>query len=192
MDIFPGGIYWLTADTEPDGGDATIKDSLFALLTSLKLVQNNSSVSDERLVDILNGHFDSIEERFLVVIDNLDHDKLSKTIRKLIKGPWVKQSSAKVVVTSRLNEDNFPINDFSSQPSLRTLTSFDPEEGIRFLRLRTELVMDELDAKEIVMELGGLPLALDQCAAYLRACKTEKLSAYLKKLRDTQRSNPSF
>ena len=184
QNIFPGGIYWLTADTGPNDGDATIKDSLFGLLTHLQLVPKESPVSDDMLVDILNGHFNSLKDRFLVIIDNLDYEKFSKAIRKLIKGPWVKQTKSKIVITTRLDENNFPIQEFGSKPILRTLTSFDPEEGVRFLRLRTELVMDELDAREIVMELGGLPLALDQCAAYLRACRTEKLQSYLKKLQE--------
>ena len=37
QNIFPGGIYWLTADTGPKNGDAAIKDSLFGLLTHLQL-----------------------------------------------------------------------------------------------------------------------------------------------------------
>ena len=39
-----------------------------------------------------------------------------------------------------------------------------------------------MDARDVVLELGGLPLALDQAAAYLKASK-EKLPGYLKKLR---------
>ena len=173
---FPGGVYWLTADSSR--GDSMIKASLFSLGKTLGIVDNETEES--RLASIVIDHLQKKQKRFLLVIDNFDSIEMSVLARKLVSGSWIKQSPVFMILTSRLDKENFP--KLATDPFLMDLKSFELEEGVDFLRKRTERVHDEMDAREVVLELGGLPLALDQAAAYLKASK-EKLPNYLKKLR---------
>ena len=173
---FPGGVYWLTADSSR--GDSTIKASLFSLGKTIGVVDNDTD--DSRLASIVIDHLQKKQARFLLVIDNFDSVEMSVLARKLVSGSWIKESEVSMILTSRLDKENFP--KIATKPFLVDLKSFELQEGVEFLRKRTEIVQDEMDARDVVLELGGLPLALDQAAAYLKASK-EKLPSYLKKLR---------
>ena len=175
-DSFPGGVYWLTADSSK--WDSTIKASLFSLGKTIGVVDNDTD--DSRLASIVIDHLQKKQKKFLLVIDNFDSAEMSVLARKLVSGSWIKQSQVSMILTSRLDKENFP--ELATEPFLMDLKSFELEEGVDFLRKRTERVHDEMDARDVVLELGGLPLALDQAAAYLKASK-EKLPGYLKKLR---------
>ena len=173
-DMFPGGVYWLTADS--DKGDAVIKTSLFGL--ARKMDQINHNIEDERLVDVVTAHLRE-QEKCLLVIDNLDSEELSSLASKVVNGMWLRDSNVSMIITSRLKDLSGSI----SLPSTTiNLDCFLLEEGVDFLRKRTDLAFDEMDSQELVLELGGLPLALDQAAAFLRATKC-KLPDYLRKLK---------
>ena len=86
-----------------------------------------------------------------------------------------------MIITSRLKETNLR-DQINLLSSAITLESFDLEDGVHFIRKRTDQMIDQLDGQDLVTEVAGLPLALDQAAAYLRSSKC-KLSDYLKKLK---------
>ena len=116
------------------------------------------------------------------VIDNLDSEEFSRFVNKLVNGMWVQDEETKfaLLITSRLKDDFLKEKILRSSANIH-LESFSLEDGVEFLRRRTDRNLDELDAKDLVNALGGLLLALDQAAAYLKLSKS-KLSEYLKKL----------
>ena len=73
-------------------------------------------------------------------------------------------------------------NSFIFACSTITLGGFSLREGIDFVRRRTGNVYQDTDSQELVLELGGFPLALDQAAAYLKLSNS-KLLGYLEILK---------
>ena len=175
-DSFPGGIYWLTADSGE--GDNTIKASLFGLARQMNQLDPN--IDAKRLVDIVTGHLLE-QERSLLVIDNVDSEDFSPLVQKIINGPWLRDSKTSLIITSRLKEDLLK-DQMDLSFKCINLQSFGLEEGVDFLRKRTDMSLDQLDAQDLVIEVDGLPLALDQASAYIRASKC-KIQNYLKLLK---------
>ena len=177
---FPGGIYWLTADTNL--GDNTLLSSLAALARRLSL---SATEKDQLgLGNIVTEHLEQLQDRSLVNIDNLDTERLSDLANKLVNGDWINRSNVSIIITTRLKAET--VGDLLTRSRhLETLTldSFENEEAVEFLERRTGMVLDPQDCLELAIELGGLPLALDQAAAYIKAVKSIKLSTYLDKLR---------
>ena len=176
---FPGGVYWLTADS--DTGDATIKASLYGLARRMEKIPSDTDA--DRMVDIVTSHLIQ-QKRSLLVIDNLDSDELSPLVNRLVNGMWwVQDEEAEVamLITSRLEGDRLRRNVNRASTNIH-LDSFSLDEGVEFLRRRTDRTdLVELDAKDLVNALGGLPLALDQAAAYIKH-STRSLDQYIKKL----------
>ena len=84
---FPGGVYWLTADS--DTGDATLKASLFGL--AWKIGEVSADADGERMADVVTSHL--IEQgKCLLVIDNLDSEDFSPLVNKLVNGMWLQQN----------------------------------------------------------------------------------------------------
>ena len=81
---------------------------------------------------------------------------------------WLKESKVLLLITSRVKD----LADRITVPSTTiNLECFPLEEGVDFLRKRTEVALEQLDSRDVVLELGGLPLALDQAASFLKATK---------------------
>ena len=174
---FPGGVYWLTADTH--GGDNTLKSSLFSLAS--KFSQVDASTDETRLVDLVTS-FLARQKKCLLIIDNLDNEELTPMVTKLVNGRWIADSCVSMMITTRITQDMMMENLTSSKVKAYELTSLLLEEGVEFLQKRTELKFDKTDGEDIVLELGALPLALDQAAAYLKVTKG-RFPSYLKRLR---------
>ena len=182
---FPGGVYWLTADA--DTGDNSIKSSLFGMARKLEHV--NHDIAEDRIVEVVTSHLTKLEH-CLLVIDNLDGSRcqdgtysqdFSDTVEELVNGMWVSEAKVSMLITSRLKKDHL-IEKINRPCTTVHLESFSREEGVDFLRKRTNISYEQIDAQELVLEVGGLPLALDQAAAYLKISKC-KLSSYLDKLK---------
>jgi WD40 repeat protein len=69
------------------------------------------------------------------------------------------------------------------------VTALDEEEAVEFLLTRTRSP-DSTEARRLARELGGLPLALEQAAGYIRATNTT-LAAYLALFRERRDALPS-
>ena len=173
---FPGGIYWLTADS--GSGDSTLKSSLFGLARRIEKI--NAETEKEKLAHVVTGYLRE-QDRCLLVIDNLDLID-SQLVNELVNGSWLRESRVYLLITSRMEEKRLK-DFFNSAFSGLTLGSFNHLDGILFLARRTGKVFEDVDARELVLELGGLPLALDQASAYLRNNARCQLGDYINKLR---------
>jgi hypothetical protein len=72
-DQFPSHVFWITADSSQNNKDQILEASLkkLALKFGLDLLSNETSV-----VDQVTNVFESFENQFLVVIDNLDQPEV--------------------------------------------------------------------------------------------------------------------
>ena len=171
---YPGGIFWISGEN----------NDLFQI--SLSEMARQIGTLDKDFSYSLSGTLDWLRRReklWCLVVDNLDELEMSADMRKLLTGHWKQAAHGHIIITTRREateigeetgiEDNFCIE-------LKCLTD---EEGIQFLRMRTGATGENDDEiRELVRELGGLPLALDQAAAYIR-CLHQPIKEYLKKYR---------
>ena len=177
-DAFPGGIYWITADTD---NSKTLDTSIFGFANKIGIGKNDSSLHLTIFTDYLRT-----QEHCLVIIDNVDDCTFSNQIKELTDGAWIRNSKASILMTTRIDEVHLG-EILPTSYKFLTLDVFTPEESVTFLCKRSGRKLnkdDNIDANNIVHELGCLPLALDQAGAYLRICKRTKLSSYLKKLKE--------
>ncbi|MCB9833877.1 MAG: tetratricopeptide repeat protein [Planctomycetes bacterium] len=155
-------VFWLAAENE-----ASLVDSLRRLGRVFGLALEDRPPEDlpEALRRALGQH-----RGWLLVIDNADEPKLLKA---LFAGPL----GGAVLLTSR--ERHFPSSILTGGPILLGLWSV--EEALDFLRQgcgRVLVAEDERQLEALVEELGRLPLALAQAAAYLREKQAISLEAY--------------
>ena len=169
---YPGGIFWISGEN----------NDLFQI--SLSEMARQIGTLDRDFSYSLSGTLDWLRRReklWCLVVDNLDELEMSADMRKLLTGHWKQAARGHIIITTRREareigeetgiEENFCIE-------LNCLTD---EEGIQFLRMRTGAATEnDSEIRELVQELGGLPLALDQAGAYIR-CLHQPIKEYLKK-----------
>ena len=169
---YPGGIFWISGEN-----NNLFQISLSEMARQIGTLEKEFSNSLSRTLDWLGRR----EKLWCLVVDNLDELEMSTDMRKLLTGHWKQAARGHIIITTRREateigeetgiEDNFCIE-------LKCLTE---EEGIQFLRMRTGIAEEEdSNIRELVRELGGLPLALDQAAAYIR-CVRQPIKEYVKK-----------
>jgi len=143
-------VFWVKADTE-----LNLVTGLADIARSLNLAEGNLEELAARSRQWLETH-----ERWLLIFDNADQPQWVK--------PWLPRNpQGRVLLTSRAQR-------FTSLGIKKPITvkALSLEQSIAFLRDRTN--RPELDAGELAAvtalatELAGLPLALEQAAAYLQ------------------------
>ena len=125
--------------------------------------------------------------RWLLLVDNMDQKKLSSYTRKMFLGQWKNKTLGDILVTSRRSPQAL-CEDLDLRPeNCLELDAFSVDDSIEFLKKRTGLASafehQEEGVKELAQELGGLPLALEQAAAYISALKCSARS-YLQQYRE--------
>ena len=129
----------------------------------------------------------SLSRKWLLLVDNMDQKKLSSYTRKMFLGQWKNKTLGDILVTSRRSPQAL-CEDLELRPeNCLELNAFSVDESIEFLKKRTGLASafehQEEGVKELAQELGGLPLALEQAAAYISALKCSAQS-YLEQYRE--------
>ena len=183
---FPGGLFWINGES-----DENINKSVAEILS----LRNIPTSTNDSIDDTLNKFLTWLSKKdlpWLLVMDNVDelHDPMCpKGVKKICKGPW--QRTAKslknghILLTTRQNAKDarallmYSTDDFLELPCLSV------EDGALFSMKRTGFIEESLDpgAVSLAKELGALPLALEQAAAYIIACPipltfTEYLEKY--------------
>ena len=184
---FPGGVFWINGES-----DENINKSVVENLVLL----NISASTSEKVDDTLNRFSAFLSKKkkpWLLVVDNADdlEDKTCPTgMKKICKGPWQRHGSVSkhghILLTTRQ-----PVKETKTFLKLSTddcleLQCFSEEEGALFLMQRTGVrgKAHDQDAINLVNELGALPLALEQAAAYISALPIPcSFKAYLDKYR---------
>lgn len=166
-------ILWVAAETRE-----SITASFMAIANVLHLPeQDNQNHVIKAVCQWLSEH-----REWLLIFDNVENLEL---IRPLLPAA----RSGAVLLTTRLQY----VGDMARTIHLECMTS---EEGFLFLLRRAKLLsldsmehylppQETLAAQEIVMLMGGLPLALDQAGAYIEATQCS-LQDYLQLLQSSQ------
>ena len=166
---YPGGAFWVNAETI--GG---LTSGFVAIATTLRLpaaASNDQEQIVKSALAWLNTH-----EGWLLILDNVD-DRLEIQ-------PFVpERGKGDLLITSR--ETVFAE---LGVPRALELRDLDTEESERFLLARTGREDADSDdraaATELATELGNLPLALEQAAAYIaetNAAFADYLSSFRKR-----------
>ena len=162
---FPGGVFWINGES-----DENIQKSV---------VVNIPASTTEKIDDTLNKYLAWLSKKkhpWLLVVDNADELQDSDCptgIKKICRGAWQRNGNASkhghILLTTRKNaKDTRSVLKLSSDDCLE-LQCFSEEEGALFLMRRTGFDGESLDPDAILLakELGALPLALEQAAAYI-------------------------
>ena len=168
-------VLWVRADSPQ-----TLEASLAGLAGVLSLPEvsvKEQDVQTEAVLRWLKGH-----KRWLLIADNADTDEAARALRDRL-GPNL---GGHVLITSRLG--HWPIN--IAHLSLEVLL---PDDAARYLQDRVakegQHAGDETAAQKLAEELGFLPLALEQAAAFVIELRWsfDKYRLRLRKLLDRHR-----
>ncbi|XP_022788802.1 uncharacterized protein LOC111328597 [Stylophora pistillata] len=187
---FAGGVFWINGESD-ENVDKSVSENL-ALL-------NRPASTSEKVDDSLNSFLALLSNKdcqWLLVVDNADEltsTKCPSGVKKICKGPWQRNAKAPnnghILFTTRKNAKDIKISLNLSPKDCWELQCFSEEEGALFLMQRTGLDGESSykEAIDLAKELGGLPLALAQAAAYISALPIPcTFKTYLDKYRDVK------
>ena len=184
---FQGGVFWINGES-----DENINKSVAEILS----LRNISISTNDSIDDTLNKFVTWLSKKelpWLLVMDNVDElqDPMCPAgVKKICKGPWQRTvkslKNGHILLTTRQNaKDARTFLRYSTDDFLELLC-FSLEDGALFLMKRTGVKQESLDpgAISLAKELGALPLALEQAAAYITACPIPlTFTEYLEKYR---------
>ena len=189
---YEGGVFWFSME---DGKkfDSCVND----LALSLGMMQNSLDLTLTRILTFISKRV----KRWLMVLDNVDQAPLSDNMQKVLLGRWRRSSNGHLLITTRRERKEICECVHLEPHCCVDVFSFSTDEAKEFLRSRfgDENAADQDDTlNELVVELGCLPLALEQAGAHIRSlqCPVNKyLEQYklehLQLLRERQ-ANPSW
>ena len=171
---YPGGIFWISGEN----------NNLFQLSVS-EMARLVGTFNEKDFSNSLSRTLDWLKKReqlWCLVVDNLDELEMSMDMRKLLTGHWKQAARGHIIITTRREATEIGEETGIDKSSCVELKCFTDEEGVQFLKTRGGTAGEDNDFRELVGELGGLPLALDQAAAYIRSLR-QSIKEYLKKYR---------
>ena len=167
---FPGGVFWVNGESN--------ENVLKSVVEMLTFVNISASVTDN-IEDILNkflSWLSKLKRPWLLVIDNADElndPTCPAGVKKICKGmlqrTHLPRKHGHILVTTRANATQSRTFLKISNDDCLELQCFSEKEGALFLMQRSGLGGNDLDPEAICLakELGSLPLALEQAAAYI-------------------------
>ena len=171
---YPGGIFWISGEN----------NNLFQLSVS-EMARLVGTFNDKDFSNSLSRTLGWLKKRkqlWCLVVDNLDELEMSTDMRKLLTGHWKQAARGHIIITTRREAKEIGEETGIEESSCIELKCFKEEEGVQFLKTRGGTAGEDNDFRELVGDLGGLPLALDQAAAYIRSLR-QPIKEYLKKYR---------
>ena len=176
MERYPGGVFVVNGES-----DDLMRVSLQGIheeFVDVDSTQSNKFKEGKSFEDLLTetlSWLSSLTEKWLLLVDNLDQKELSSCTRKLFFGQWKSKTSGDILVTSRRTQRVLCEDLHLSPENCYELDPFSLSESTEFLDKRTGIQSsceDEDQGKKVLAEeLGRLPLALEQAAAYIKALK---------------------
>ena len=187
---FPGGVFWINGES-----DENINKSVAEILS----LRNIPTSTNDSIDDTLNKFLTWLSKKdlpWLLVMDNVDElqDAMcSASVKKICNGSWQRTAKSlknghKLLTTRQNAKDAETFLRYSPDDFLE-LSCFSVEDGALFLMKRTGLYGESLDPDAICVseELGALPLALEQAAAYIKTSPiTLTFTEYLEKYQEVK------
>ena len=160
---YEGGVFWFSME---DGKkfDSYVND----LALSLGMMQNSLDLTLTRILTFISKRV----KRWLMVLDNVDQAPLSDNMQRVLLGRWKRWSNGHLLITTRRERKEICECVHLEPHCCVDVFSFSIDEAKEFLRSRfgDENAADQDDTlNELVVELGCLPLALEQAGAHIRS-----------------------
>ena len=169
---YPGGIFWISGEN-----NNLFQRTVGEMARQIGTFENDFDKSLSRTLDWLGKR----DDLWCLVVDNLDELEMSTEMRKLLTGHWKYMARGHIIITTRREVSEIGEETGIDEQCCIDLKCLTEEEGIQFLRLRTGKDRgEENELRQLVRELGGLPLALDQAGAYIRWVK-QSIKEYMEK-----------
>ena len=169
---YPGGIFWIS------GQDKFFQRSVNKMARQIGTIENDFHNFLSTTLDWLRKR----EKLWCLVVDNLDELEMSEEMRELLTGSWKYMARGHIIITTRREVSEIGEATGIDEQCCIDLKCLKEEEGIQFLQRRTGRTDEgeDNDLRQLVRELGGLPLALDQAGAFIRNVK-QSIKEYVKK-----------
>ena len=100
-------------------------------------LKNNLTSDSSPKVDVVTTFLDSLEEKFLLVVDNLDQSEFSVMANKLVNGRWIQNEHVRVLLITTRLESTVIKDKLNFDCNTLTLQGFSEAEGSLFLERRT-------------------------------------------------------
>ena len=189
---YEGGVFWVSMEDEKKF-DSCVND----LALRLGLMADSFNLTLSKILSFLSHQ----ERRWLMVLDNVDQLQLSVNMQKVLSGRWKRESNGHMIITTRRERKEIcQWMDLEPHCCVEVF-SFSTQEAKRFLLTRAgcdNAAGQEKTLNELVVELGCLPLALEQAGAHIRSLQCP-LSKYLEQyklerlqLLSEHQANPSW
>ena len=162
---YEGGIFWISMEDEKK-----FDSCVYYLALRLGLITMADS-SDYTLQQILS-FISTQKKRWLMVLDNVDQPRLSDNMLIVLFGRWKRESNGHMIITTRRERKEIcQWMDLEPHCCVEVF-SFSTQEAKKFLLTRAggnNAAGQENELDELVVELGCLPLALEQAGAHIRS-----------------------
>jgi tetratricopeptide (TPR) repeat protein len=167
------GVFWVNANSEPTAIQSY--HQIAAALTESPLTSLND---DDATIRVVKGQLQSWSERWLLVLDNFDQPEIFNSVQQFIPmGKYRFRLFTATSLTCRLGGRGDIL--FTSRHrgldrlgKIYEIPPMSSKEGVSLLlglNLEYDVQQHHMDAaSKVVDRLGGLPLALDQAAAYIK------------------------
>ncbi|XP_063403668.1 uncharacterized protein LOC134687361 [Mytilus trossulus] len=162
--FYPGGVFWVSAESTE-----TLETSISNLAIDINTI---GKTAKETLFRTLKW-IASLQTQWLLVVDNADADELLGNTKELLLGSWKRNTLGHILITSRREPQQVEESLQIDECNCLYLDVLTKEEGLMFMKTRTcKNKNDENETiLELIEELGGLPLALEQAGAYIKTKK---------------------
>ena len=184
LDRYPGGVFVINGESD-DLLRASLQEIHREYVHKTQPNKHEEATQFNQLITETLSWLGNLREKWLLIVDNMDQKELSSCARKMFFGQWKNKTIGDILVTSRRSSEAL-CEDLDLPPeNCLELNAFTLEESTEFLKKRTELAScgdDQEQVKQLAHELGGLPLALEQAAAYIKALKCS-IQSYLEHYR---------
>ena len=174
IERYPGGIFVVSGESD-DLMRASFQRIYGEFVVSVQSNQHEEEKPFEQMLTETLSWLGNLREKWLLLVDNMDQKELSFCARTVFLGQWKSKTSCDILVTSRRNFQTLCEDLDLPSENCFELDPFTMDEAVEFLKKRTGIPsnydgQDQGD-EELSEELGRLPLALEQAAAYIKALK---------------------
>ena len=181
LELYPGGIFVVSGESD-ELMRASFQRIYGEFVVSAQTNQHEEAKPFEQVVSETLSWLGNLRKKWLLLVDNMDQKELSFCARTVLLGQWKNKTSCDILVTSRRNSQRLCEDLRLPSENCFELGPFSLDEAVEFLKKRAGLPSncDDQDQgdKDLAEELGGLPLALEQAAAYIKALKCS-IQSYL-------------
>ena len=159
QNYYQGGLFWISGEN-----NTNFEDDVARLAHKVETVGKNSQETLFLTLEWLS----KLPSKWLLVVDNVDEEELSKDMKELLFGVWKRNSQGHILVTTRREPKEIEETFKAESKNCIVLGPMTARESIDFMLKRTEQNVYGEHLDYLVEELQGLPLAIEQAAAHIK------------------------